>query len=54
MVAWTRGSSEMISEIFSHTISFQRNRPTNTEFIAMIADKLRLTHSISQKYNYYA
>ena len=52
-VAWTRGSAEAISEIFSHTISYQRNRPTNTEFIAMIADRLRLNHSFEQKVKYF-
>ncbi len=51
-VAWERGSAESISEIFSHTISYQRNRPTNSEFIAMIADRLRLNHSIERKIQY--
>ena len=53
-VAWERGSAEMISEIFSHTISYQRNRPTNSEFMAMIADRLRRNHSIEKKVQFLA
>lgn len=43
-VAWMRGNIDMISEIFSYTISYNKSKPTNSEFIAMIADKLRLKH----------
>lgn len=43
-VAWIRGNVEAISEIFSYTISYNKSKPTNSEFIAMIADKLRLEH----------
>ena len=46
-VAWSRGNVETISEIFSYTINFNKSKPTNSEFIAMIADKLRLAHKIS-------
>ncbi len=53
-VAWIRGSSEVISEIFSHTISYKRNRPTNAEFIAMIADRLKLNHSFEKKVQFIA
>jgi len=44
-VAWDRGDLETLNRYFGYTISRQRGKPTNSEFIAMIADKLRLeTH----------
>ena len=43
-VAWVRGNVDAITEIFSYTISYHKSKPTNSEFIAMIADKLRLRH----------
>jgi len=41
-VAWTRGSLETNNMMFGNTISATKGKPTNSEFIAMIADKLRL------------
>ncbi len=41
-VAWGRGQQEAVEIIFGYTISAQKGKPTNSEFIAMIADKLRL------------
>ena len=38
-VAWGRGSLEVIDELFGYTISTGKGKPTNTEFIARIADK---------------
>lgn len=46
-VAWNRGNVDAISQIFAYTISYTKSKPTNSEFIAMIADKLRLAHKIS-------
>ncbi|MGL4335321.1 MAG: sporulation transcription factor Spo0A [Turicibacter sp.] len=43
-VAWNRGNIEAISAIFGYTVSVSKSKPTNSEFIAMIADKLRLEH----------
>ena len=43
-VAWVRGNIDVITEIFSYTISYHKSKPTNSEFIAMIADRLRLKH----------
>lgn len=43
-IAWIRGNIETITKIFSYTISYNKAKPTNSEFIAMIADKLRLAH----------
>jgi len=41
-LAWDRGNVEMMSKFFGYTINIQRGKPTNSEFIAMVADKLRL------------
>ena len=37
-----RGQQEAVESIFGYTISAAKGKPTNSEFIAMIADKLRL------------
>ena len=41
-VAWGRGQQEAVESIFGYTISAAKGKPTNSEFIAMISDKLRL------------
>lgn len=41
-VAWGRGQTETVENIFGYTVSAAKGKPTNSEFIAMIADKLRL------------
>ena len=41
-VAWGRGQQETVENIFGYTVSASKGKPTNSEFIAMIADKLRL------------
>lgn len=41
-VAWNRGQIEMHDKIFGYTVNSNKGKPTNSEFIAMIADKLRL------------
>lgn len=41
-VAWTRGEEETLQKIFGYTVQSNKGKPTNSEFIAMIADKLRL------------
>lgn len=41
-VAWGRGQTEVVENIFGYTVSASKGKPTNSEFIAMIADKLRL------------
>ena len=41
-VAWGRGQQEVVENIFGYTVSAAKGKPTNSEFIAMIADKLRL------------
>ena len=46
-VAWTRGNIESISHLFGYTINVAKSKPTNSEFIAMVADKLRIEHKVS-------
>ena len=41
-VAWSRGEQQAVERIFGYTISASKGKPTNSEFIAMVADKLRL------------
>ncbi len=41
-VAWGRGKIEAMEKIFGYTVNASKGKPTNSEFIAMIADKLRL------------
>lgn len=42
-VAWDRGDVDVLSSYFGYTIQSQRGKPTNSEFIAMIADKMKLS-----------
>lgn len=41
-VAWDRGDTETLNNLFGFTINQNKGKPTNSEFIAMISDKLRL------------
>ncbi len=41
-VAWSRGKPEIMNEIFGYTIHTGKGKPTNSEFIAMVADRIRL------------
>jgi two-component system response regulator (stage 0 sporulation protein A) len=43
-VAWSRGNMESIRSLFGYTINVSKAKPTNSEFIAMVADKLRIEH----------
>lgn len=46
-VAWTRGNIDSISHLFGYTINISKSKPTNSEFIAMVADKLRIENKVS-------
>lgn len=46
-VAWDRGDIDVLNSYFGYTIQNDRGKPTNSEFIAMISDKLRLKLKIS-------
>ena len=52
-VAWNRGNVDAIDEIFGYTVSASKAKPTNSEFIAMISDKLRLDHKLKNNDRYY-
>lgn len=43
-VAWSRGKMDTIDELFGYTVNNGKGKPTNSEFIALIADKIRLQH----------
>jgi two-component system response regulator (stage 0 sporulation protein A) len=45
-VAWDRGDVETLNSYFGYTIQNNRGKPTNSEFIAMIADNLRLQNKM--------
>lgn len=53
-IAWVRGNVDAISDIFSYTISYNKSKPTNSEFIAMISDRLRLQHRMLKREQYIA
>ncbi|WIV10985.1 sporulation transcription factor Spo0A [Proteiniborus sp. MB09-C3] len=46
-VAWSRGKVDTINNLFGYTVNNDKGKPTNSEFIAMVADKLRLEQKIS-------
>lgn len=43
-VAWSRGKMETLESLFGYTINTGKGKPTNSEFIALIADKIRLLY----------
>ena len=46
-VAWSRGKMDTIDELFGCTINNGKGKPTNSEFIALIADKIRLEYKVN-------
>jgi two-component system response regulator (stage 0 sporulation protein A) len=46
-VAWSRGNMDSIGKLFGYTVSNSKAKPTNSEFIAMVADRLRIEHHVS-------
>lgn len=46
-VAWNRGKIETLNSLFGYTVANDKGKPTNSEFIAIIADKLRLERKAS-------
>lgn len=47
-VAWSRGDVDVLSSYFGYTVNAQKGKPTNSEFIAMLADKIRLRMDIEE------
>ena len=52
-VAWNRGNIDVIDSIFGYTISAYKAKPTNSEFISMIADKLKMSYQNDSRSSYY-
>lgn len=46
-VAWSRGKMDTIDKLFGYTVNNGKGKPTNSEFIALIADRLRLEMQVS-------
>ena len=46
-VSWNRGNLDLMEEIFGHSVDIDRAKPTNSEFIVTLADKLKLEHQLS-------
>ena len=51
-VSWTRGDYDLMDEIFGHSVDFDRAKPTNSEFLATLADKLNLDETNKNTRNY--
>ena len=47
-VAWSRADTDTLDEVFGFTINQAKGKPTNSEFIAMISDNLRLDLKFAQ------
>ena len=43
-VAWSRGKLDTLDDLFGYTVSNGKGKPTNSEFIALIADTIRLEY----------
>ena len=41
-VSWNRGDWDLMEDIFGHSVDIDKAKPTNSEFIVTVADKLRL------------
>lgn len=46
-VAWNRGRLETINSLFGYTVQTDKGKPTNSECIAIIADKIRIERKVS-------
>jgi len=46
-LAWDRGNVDLMNRYFGYTINIERGKPTNSEFIAMIADKMRMGEKLA-------
>lgn len=50
-IAWDRGDIDVLTRIFSYTVHTSKGKPTNSEFIALIADHLRLKSKVMANRN---
>lgn len=51
-VSWTRGDYDLMDEIFGHSVDFDRAKPTNSEFLATISDRVHLDRNKVKIGNY--
>ncbi len=45
-VSWARGDYDLMEELFGHSVDYDRSKPTNSEFIATLADSLKLNEKV--------
>lgn len=50
-VSWNRGDIDLMEEIFGHSVDYDRAKPTNSEFIVTVSDKLRLEFNNAKQRN---
>ena len=43
-VSWNRGNLDLMEEVFGHSVDYDKAKPTNSEFIVTVADKLKLEY----------
>ena len=48
-IAWDRGNLDTLNAFFGYTVNTCKGKPTNSEFIALITDKLRLQHRVTMR-----
>lgn len=46
-VSWNRGNLDLMEEVFGHSVDYDKAKPTNSEFIVTVADKLKLEYQVS-------
>ena len=46
-VSWNRGNLDLMEEVFGHSVDYDKAKPTNSEFIVTLADKLKLEYQLS-------
>lgn len=45
-VSWNRGNIDLMEEIFGHSVDYDKAKPTNSEFIVTVADKLKIEYGM--------
>lgn len=45
-ISWIRGDLKLMEELFGHSIDFERSKPTNSEFLTTIADRIKLNNKL--------
>lgn len=49
-ISWIRGKADTINQLFGYTVNISKCKPTNSEFIAMVADKLKIEREAGSKH----